>query len=67
MKHIFTSITTIEFEDEKILEAFVQTLPLSPAKKKNILDGKQVTDSLDESGFPGAGNMVHKFNITEKE
>jgi len=65
MGYVFTSHTTIEFQDKDILEAFVKSLPLNSIQKKNIMEGEEIADRLDESGFPGAENMVHKFKITE--
>lgn len=67
MKYTFTSLTHIDFESKEVLEAFIETLPLNSIQKKNILEGVQVSDSLDESTFPGTSNMVHNFKITEKK
>lgn len=67
MKLVFTSLTTIEFDNKEVFESFIQTLPLNSIQKKNIIEGQEVTDKLDESTFPGTSHMVHKFKVTEEQ
>lgn len=61
----FVSHTTMDFEDETVLEGFVKNLPLSPQIQNTILSGESHVDESDESGYPGATNMIHTFSVEE--
>ena len=57
--------TEMAFLDVEAVTAFVQSLPLSPKEKDELIRGDEITDNDDRSDFPGVQSLVHKFRITE--
>lgn len=64
---IFKSITTIEFNSEEDLEAFVRQMPWEPSKVMDLIDDRKEIVDEDVVDFPGAGKTIHKFTVTGKE
>jgi hypothetical protein len=60
-KPIFRMATSIEFDTQENLEAYIRVLPLPPEDVGNLLDGETVTDTEDKIEFEGAGEVIHTF------
>lgn len=64
----FKSVTTVEFESEEDLEAFVRQMPWEPHQVISLIDErKPVVDTTDKVDFPGAGKTVHTFTVEGEE
>ena len=60
MSVVFTTTSTMEFDDREDFEALVQQMPWSPEEKEAFLESGSHEED-DEVEIDGAGDVTHKF------